>query len=177
MTMTSMILKYRIATQADLTDLVHLINAAYRQKNENTWTTEAEFVVGERISCNQLEQQLENNHFHLLVAEFEHQIVACIALTFDALAVEIGTFAIAPDWQNQGFGKLVLAYAETYALSIQADLEVYVMWVLNVRTELIEFYTRRGYVQTGVVEDYPLDANVGIPQVDLHLVEMRKVIQ
>jgi hypothetical protein len=48
------------------------------------------------------------------------------------------------------------------------------MWVLSVRHELIAYYQRRGYVQTGVVADYPLNANVGIPVVDLHLIEMRK---
>lgn len=39
--------------RADLTNissLVDLINAAYRQKNENTWTTEADLVLGARIS-------------------------------------------------------------------------------------------------------------------------------
>ena len=50
------------------------------------------------------------------------------------------------------------------------------MWVLSVRYELIAYYERRGYVQTGVVGDYPLDANVGTPIVDLYLVEMKKMI-
>lgn len=50
------------------------------------------------------------------------------------------------------------------------------MWVLSVRTELIAYYERRGYVRTGVIDDYPLDAGVGKPMVDLHLVEMRKII-
>ncbi|MFC2995828.1 GNAT family N-acetyltransferase [Acinetobacter sichuanensis] len=163
--------------RADLTNissLVDLINAAYRQKNENTWTTEADLVLGARISSSQLLQQLQNSHFHLLVAEQNNQVVACIGLTFDTLSVEIGTFAISPDWQNQGLGKLVLDYAEKYATDVQSDLKTYVMWVLNVRTELIAFYARRGYVQTGVMEDYPLDADVGIPQVNLCLIEMRK---
>ena len=169
------LLHFRSVNVTDIDDLVELINSAYRQKNVHTWTTEADFVLGVRISSNQLVQQLENPNFQLLVAEYKHQIVACIGLTFDDLSVEIGTFAIAPDWQNQGLGKLVLDYAENYAIEIKSDLEAFVMWVLNVCTELIAFYERRGYVQTGVVADYPLDANVGVPQVDLHLVEMRKV--
>lgn len=176
MTMTKILLKYRLAINTDIAQLVKLINAAYRQKNENTWTTEAEIVMGERISYAQLEQLFKNHNFHLLVAEQNNQVVACIGLTFDESSVEIGTFAISPNWQNQGLGKLVLDNAEKYAKDIQFDLKTYVMWVLSVRTELIAFYERRGYIQTGVVEDYPLDADVGIPQVDLHLVEMMKGI-
>lgn len=50
------------------------------------------------------------------------------------------------------------------------------MWVLSVRSELISYYERRGYVLTGVLDEYPLNANVGTPIVDLYLVEMKKVI-
>lgn len=48
--------------------------------------------------------------------------------------------------------------------------------VLSCRTELIEFYLRRGYVLTGETEDYPIDANVGQPLFEnirvLHLMKL-----
>ena len=50
------------------------------------------------------------------------------------------------------------------------------MWVLSVRSELIAYYQRRDYQMTGMQADYPLDANVGQPLVDLHLIEMKKRI-
>lgn len=50
------------------------------------------------------------------------------------------------------------------------------MYVLNVREELIQYYERRGYKKTGLIEDYPLDANVGMPLLDLNLIEMQKTL-
>jgi hypothetical protein len=43
-----------------------------------------------------------------------------------------------------------------------------------VRKELIEYYERRGFNRTGVVDDYPITAEVGIPLIPLSLVEMTK---
>jgi hypothetical protein len=37
------------------------------------------------------------------------------------------------------------------------------MHVLPARTELLAFYLRRGYRRSGVVFDYPLTADAGIP--------------
>lgn len=175
-------LKFRTAQTTDIPVLVGLINSAYRQQEGNSWTSEAEIVAGDRINHQQLEQALKQDNFKLFVAEFDGQLldgqlVACIGLTFDYADVEIGTFCIAPQFQNQGVGKHVLDFAETYAQNLNvADLTHFVMWVLSVRHELINYYERRGYVQSGVVDDYPMDANVGQPIVDLHLVEMRKSV-
>lgn len=176
-------LKFRFAQSADITKLVDLINSAYRQQHGNSWTSEAEIVTGQRINASQLEHALFQDHFQLWIALQDEQIVACIGLTFNLYNVEIGTFCITPHFQNQGIGKQVLDYAEQCVR--QSDISKYtkhrrlnnfVMWVLNVRTELIAYYERRGYVQTGVIDNYPLDADVGKPIVDLHLIEMRKAI-
>jgi len=51
------------------------------------------------------------------------------------------------------------------------------MSVLNVRIELIAYYERRGYHQTGKTESYPLDADVGQPLVDLNLVILEKSLE
>lgn len=51
------------------------------------------------------------------------------------------------------------------------------MSVLNVHIELIAYYERRGYHQTGKTESYPLDADVGQPLVDLNLVILEKSLE
>ena len=155
--------------------MVDLINAAYRQQDGRSWTSEADIVAGERINAEQLQQALAQNNFKLFIAECAGQLLACIGLTFDADHVEIGTFCIAPHDQNQGIGKHVLDFAEKYVIALKLpNLTDFVMWVLSVRHELIAYYERRGYMQTGVVDEYPMDAGVGKPIVDLHLIDMRK---
>ena len=179
-------LKFRLAQHTDIPKLVDLINTAYRQQNARSWTNEAAIVTGQRVNASQLTHSLSQDNFQLWLAfqgqesKEEEQIVACIGLTINEHDVEIGTFCIAPQVQNQGIGKQVLDFAENNVRQKirlkHQHLNDFVMWVLSVRTELIAYYERRGYVQTGSVDDYPLDADVGKPLVDLHLVEMRKVI-
>ena len=171
-------LNFRLAILDDVPVIVDLLNVAYRQEEGRSWTSESKIVTGDRVNDQQLEDSLRQTHFELFVAELDQNIVACIGLTFSESDVEVGTFAIAPHYQNQGLGRQVLDFAENHVhKSIQyKKLKYFVMWVLSVRYELIAYYERRGYVQTGVVGDYPLDANVGTPIVDLYLVEMKKMI-
>ena len=172
-----MALHFRPALIADITSLVELMNQAYRQQKGRSWTSEVDIVKGDRISQSQLENALIQDNFKLFVAERSGKLVACIGLTFDHEQVEVGTFAVLPEVQNQSLGREVLDFAENYAANLNlSHLKYFVMWVLSVRYELIAYYERRGYVQTGVVEDYPVDESVGVPIVDLHLVEMRKPI-
>ncbi|CAI3140864.1 hypothetical protein MWMV18_MWMV18_01246 [Acinetobacter calcoaceticus] len=49
-----------------------------------------------------------------------------------------------------------------------------VMYVLDVRSELIAYYERRGYVKTGNEQPYPVEANVGGRMVPIKLIEMKK---
>ncbi|AYO54579.1 GNAT family N-acetyltransferase [Acinetobacter sp. WCHAc060033] len=170
-------LEFRIAQISDIPKLVELVNSAYRHKDGNSWTSEADIVSGDRINYQQLEQSLFQKNFKLFVAELDGKLVACIGLAFDQDNVEVGTFCIAPEYQNQGIGKQVLDFAEKYVIDLKLpNLNDFVMWVLSVRHELIAYYERRGYVQSGVIDEYPIDADVGEPIVDLHLVEMRKVL-
>ena len=48
--------------------------------------------------------------------------------------------------------------------------------VLDVRSELIAYYQRRGYQITGHTAPYPVNANVGRPLVPIQLIEMKKAI-
>ena len=58
---------------------------------------------------------------------------------------------------------------------MKPDLKQLVMWVLDARSELIEFYTRHGYAKTDVVADYPTDLNVGTPLIELKLLKLTKI--
>lgn len=176
--------KFRLAEHYDIAELVNMINSAYRDPHQKSWTNESELVHGDRIDHAQLKsliQQHNQKSFHsrLLVAEIRHQtkdeIIGCITIELQHQDVEIGTFCIAPEWQNLGYGVQLLHAAETYAAKMKPDIKRWVMWVLDARPELIEFYIRHGYVHTGVIQDYPLNLGVGTPLIELKLLELIKV--
>lgn len=173
-------LKYRTANLNDIDNLISLINQAYRTNTGASWTSEQDIVAGNRINQQQLLYSLEQQNFYLSVAETIQDkyadLVACIGLTFQQNAVEIGTFCVNSHWQNQGIGKHVLEYAEKRALEIFPAFNHYEMFVLDARTELIQFYERCGYVKTQHTASYPIHANVGQPLIDLKLQHMSKLV-
>lgn len=178
-------LKFRLAENKDIAPLLKMINAAYRQQHDQSWTSEAGIISGDRINQAQLEALLQRQHSpshdaQLLIAELNTQsheeIVGCIALNYSKFDAEIGTYCIAPAWQASGFGQQVLQAAELYAIKHEPKLKTFTMWVLDVREELIAYYERRGYVVTSVVEDYPADADVGEPLVELKMIQMQKQV-
>ena len=58
---------------------------------------------------------------------------------------------------------------------MKPNLRQMVMWVLDARSELIDFYSRRGYVKTGIVEEYPFDLHVGTPLRAVKLLQLVKI--
>ena len=150
---------------------------ADRAQSERSWTTEKAFVDGIRITNEQLSGDLSRSNFKLFVGENEQDLlVACIGLSFDHNSVEIGTFAIDSSVQNLGYGKQMLNYVEAYVAQSCSEVRDLIMYVLDVRSELIAYYQRRGYQITGHTEPYPVNANVGQPLVPIQLIEMKKTI-
>lgn len=103
-------------------------------------------------------------------------LVACIGLSLDHNSVEIETFAIDSSIQNLGYGKQMLNYVEVDVAQSYMDVRDLIMYVLDVRSELIAYYQRRGYQITGHTAPYPVNANVGQPLVPIQLIEMKKAI-
>ena len=103
-------------------------------------------------------------------------LVACIGLSLDHNSVEIGTFTIDSSVQNLGYGKQMLNYVEAYVAQSCSEVRDLIMYVLDVRSELIAYYQRRGYQITGHAAPYPVNANVGQPLVPIQLIEMKKAI-
>ena len=173
-------LSLRTANSSDIQNLVILINQAYRTNNAASWTSEQSIVAGARINEQQLLHFLAQKNVQLFVADIQDNpqqgLLGCIGLTFQQDTVEIGTFCVAAAWQNQGIGRQMLKYAEMQAQEICANLKCYEMFVLDARSELIEYYERCGYVKTAYIENYPIHANVGIPLIDLKLQQMKKSI-
>jgi GNAT superfamily N-acetyltransferase len=137
-----------------------LLNLAYRGKKG--WTTEASLVNGDRSNISDVKLSIENSIF--LIYKNNADLLACICLEPKGDEVYIGSFAVHPDHQAEGLGKLILKAAETYAIN-ELNATKFIMVVLSRRTELITFYERRGYQRSGVNKEYPLHLNVGTPKI------------
>lgn len=161
------------ATKQHIPDIVELVNLSYRSQDLRGWTSEADVIEGDRISAQQL-QDLFIADSKILLWFDAAELIACVHVQKHKDHAYIGMLTTHPQRQNQGLGKQVLQFAEDFA---HANFAVtgFKMSVLSCRTELIEFYLRRGYMLTGETEDYPIDANVGQPLFEnirlLHLVK------
>jgi ribosomal protein S18 acetylase RimI-like enzyme len=83
--------------------------------------------------------------------------------------------SVSPEAQAQGIGKQLMKASEEYAQ--QQGLKAVVITVISVRSELIAWYERRGYKQTGRIEPFPDDAKSGIPNQPLQFVVMKKLLK
>ena len=143
--------------------IMELMNLSYRGKEG--WTKETDIVAGKRISLEDTKTLIQKDESRMLIASIEGSVVACICLERKGDKVYIGSFAVAPAYQNMGIGKQVLSQAEEIAVNQMGAKEL-VMVVISQRQELIEYYERRGYRRTGQTEKYPVYLNVGIPIVE-----------
>jgi len=150
--------------KAENTDeICRLINSAYR--GEPGWTNETHIVAGERTNTNDLVTLLNKTDSHMLIATHNQKIIACICLDINEQHAYIGSFAVSPEYQNTGIGKKTLNFAENFAIN-HLGINKLIMSVISQRTELIEFYERRGYRRTGKKDNYPVHLNVGMPLVE-----------
>ncbi len=148
------------AKEHQVNEICDLVNLAYR--GEKGWTTERQLVQGNRCTPNEVNAYLSNPNTHLMVLIKDNQIQACICIEKAEDCAYIGFFSVHPNTQGQGVGKAVLTQAEWFA---KEDLNISktLMIVISQRTELIEYYERRGYCRTGKAQDYPVDLQVGEP--------------
>ncbi|MFI5763512.1 GNAT family N-acetyltransferase [Streptomyces sp. NPDC051563] len=157
-------LTYRSAVEADIPALVALVESAYRgDASRGGWTTEADFLDGQRTDAEDVARIVAHPEGMLLVAERDGGIVSCCHLEHRGDHVYFGMFAVRPGQQGGGLGKEVMQEAERRAREQWAAKEMR-MTVINVREELIAFYVRRGYERTGEMSPFPYgDERFGVP--------------
>jgi ribosomal protein S18 acetylase RimI-like enzyme len=168
-------LELRIACEADAEDIAALVNRAYRPgPQEAGWTHEANLVSGDRTTVPQVLGMLQKPSTVLLLCDGANAVACVHVQGHPSDTAYIGMLATDPKLQAQGLGKQMLRHAEKYAAEHFKAL-AFKMSVLSSRPELLAFYERRGYVQTGEAEEYPLSAGVGQPLLsDMHLLLLAK---
>ena len=158
-------LRFRTATPADLESIVVLVTSAYRGESSKAgWTTEADFLDGNRIDREVLAQDIVRPRSRVLIAERDGTMLACAHVCEEHGAGYFGMFSVQPTLQGGGVGKAVLAEAERIVREEWA-LPAMRMTVIDIREELIAFYERRGYARTGIKKPFPYgDERFGLPR-------------
>ena len=143
-----------IATLENVTEITNLVNSAYRgETSKKGWTTEANILEGTRITETELIEILQDTNNTLLIYQENNKIIGTVLLTNKKTKLYLGMLTISPELQNSGLGKKLLQAAEDFAHSVQ--LPKIVMTVITIREELIAWYKRNGYLDTGEREPFP----------------------
>ena len=169
-------LSYRLATLDDLTHIENLVNAAYRGETSRLgWTTEADLLDGQRTDKEALHDIISTANNIIILCHKANQIIGTVHLHCKQKTCHFGMFTIQPSSQGLGIGKQFIAYAEQYARK-QWACTTMMMTVIDLRKELLQWYERRGYINTGKRAKFPYgDERFGIPlRNDLELTILKK---
>ncbi|CAF2022689.1 unnamed protein product [Rotaria magnacalcarata] len=177
------LLSYRIATLADCEAVSTLVNSGYRgESSRQGWTTEEALVGGLRTHPSKLIDIINDktNAILLFFEESENVLVGCVHLQHDPVerSALLGMLTVRPDLQGRGYGKFILSIAECYVRDTW-DVEFVKMKAIMQRPELVAYYNRRGYIDTGRREPFPKgDERSGIPKVqDLEVCILKKYVK
>jgi ribosomal protein S18 acetylase RimI-like enzyme len=161
---------------ADIASLNTLINSAYRGEfSKKGWTTEAHILEGSRTTEAELLEIIQDKHNTILKYSEHNKIIGCVLLKAKEIELYLGMLTVSPELQNSGIGKKLLQQAEVFAAKL--GLPKIVMTVISVREELISWYKRNGYVDTGVREPFPVsDVFNPTTQEPLEFMVLEKII-
>lgn len=158
---------FRAATPDDVDAIVALVQSAYRgDASRAGWTTEADLLDGQRTDPPGVLSSITAPDSVVVLAERDGVLAACCHLQRRELRCYFGMFAVDPGRQGGGLGGQVMAYAEELART-RWGCTVMEMTVIRQRTDLIAFYERRGYTDTGQRSPFPYgDERFGVPRRD-----------
>jgi ribosomal protein S18 acetylase RimI-like enzyme len=164
------------ATLKDIPDLIKLINGAYRgDRSKQGWTTEADLLDGVRTDSENLAEMINKNDALILQSFNENNILqACVYLEKKQHIMYLGMLTVSPLEQSKGIGKQLLCEAEKYAE--QQMCNIVEMTVISLRKELIAWYEKRGYNNTGETKPFPNDIKFGVPKQPLEFIITQKEI-
>jgi GNAT superfamily N-acetyltransferase len=148
----------RVALLDDAEAIARLVNLAF--------SAECMFIAGDRTNPDGIRNLFVKGEFLLL--EDPETLVGCVYLEPRGTNSYLGLLAVDPAKQGAGLGSQLMAEAEERCRS--AGRQVMELTVVNRRTDLLRFYGKRGYVETGT-EPFPAPARMKVP---VHLIRMEK---
>lgn len=159
----------------NISELNALVNSAYRgDSSRQGWTTEADLLDGIRIDEERLAELIQKQDSVILkYTDGNGQITGCVHLEKKGDRMYLGMLTVSPILQSKGIGKELIRASEEYAQK-QGCSSVY-MSVITDRTELIAWYEKYGYKNTGIKKPFPMgDPRFGLPKKQLEFVILEK---
>ncbi len=165
------------ATIDDAADLDRLVNSAYRgDSSRQGWTTEADLLDGTRIDVDGIKDVIKTLNTIVLKYVEENVILGCVELKRNENKIYLGMLSVKPNLQGKGIGKALLEAAEVEAKK-QNCTSIY-MTVISIRKELIDWYIRHGYINTGEKKPFAFsDPIFGQPKTQLEFVVLEKILK
>ena len=147
----------RPALEADIPELHALVESAYRGETARAgWTHEADLLEGPRTSTEALQAVLADPDELLLLVQDGAAIVGSVQLTrLSPSTTYLGMLTVKPGRQSGGLGKWIMNAAEEEARR-RFGAETMELSVVSQRAELIAYYGRRGYRETGELKPFPI---------------------
>ncbi|MFL5742165.1 MAG: GNAT family N-acetyltransferase [Flavisolibacter sp.] len=166
--------KFCIASADDVAQLVPLINSAYRgEEAKMGWTHEADLIEGtKRIDEVSLLEMMQNPNASILKIMEQQKIIGCVYLEKKGSRMYLGMLTVSPRIQGKGTGKQLLRAAEDFA--VEKNCRLIEMTVISARTELIDWYRRNGYHNTGITKPFPDDGRFGKTRRKIEFIVMEK---
>ena len=160
----------------DAVELNELVNSAYRgDSSRKGWTTEADLLDGTRVTTDLMQEILAKPDTTILKYAEDGKTLACVELRNHSGRLYLGMLTVSPTLQGKGIGKIMLQAAENEAKN-QKCLAIF-MTVISVRNELIDWYKRHGYSETGERKPFNMpDTRWGIPKKPLEFIVLQKPI-
>lgn len=162
------VLRFRIAEPRDIPALHALVESAYRGESaKGGWTHEADLLDGQRTDPEALAEIIADDAQAILLAEADRDLRGCVLVADKGEGrAYLGMLTVRPDLQSAGLGAALLTEAEGLARHVLAARTME-MTVIKRRSELIAWYVRRGYRDTGREAPFPShDPRFGLPKVD-----------
>jgi len=150
------------ATVQDVPRIVELLNSAYRgERSAKGWTTEAHLIAGDvRTDVANVKEVMQRpGSVFLVYKDDAGLILGCVNLQQHERGIYLGMFSVEPEQQGGGIGKKLLMASEDHARKVGSP-SIY-MYVISVRDELIHWYKRYGYRETGERVPFPEDGLSG----------------
>ena len=157
------VVQSRVATEADIPELVRLINRAYE--------LEKFFAAGDRTTATQVRARLTRPGSCFLVVDdpmVPERLSACVWVEVRIDRGYFGMLAVEPEQQGRGLGRLLVGTAERHCR--EAGCRFLDISVVNLRSELPAFYRQFGFAPYGTAPFHDPESLTR----DAHLVLMTK---